>query len=105
MLTSITVGLNSFISSLLSSLGLHSIATTVTKASAGQAIAAGAGFIIISKIAGRVCAYLARWFIIFIIGMLLYRHFHWFSDIIDSICLMLETYVPVLVYNIQSMVK
>lgn len=105
MLASITMGLSSFISSLLAGLGLHGTATAIAGATAGEAIAAGAGFVVISRVAGKICSHLIRWFTIFMVGMLLYRHFDWFSGFVDSVCLALETYIPIVVSDVQNVVK
>lgn len=105
MLTSITMGLSSFASSLLAGLGLHGTATAIAGATAGEAIAAGAGFIIISRVAGKICSHLIRWFTVFMVGMLLYRHFDWFANFVNSACSAIETYIPILVSDVQNVVQ
>lgn len=105
MLTSMTAALSSFISSLLSGLGLHSVATAVAGSTAGEAIAAGAGFIVISRIAGKVLSKLIQFFVIFIAGMILYRHFDWFANFVNSVCDAIDKYIPLFVSDVQNAVK
>jgi hypothetical protein len=105
MMTSILMGLNSFASSLLSGLGLHATAGAIAGASVGETIAAGAGFIVISRVAGKICSVAIRWFCIFMVGMFAYRHFSWFSDFVNSVCTFIETYIPILVSDVQNVVQ
>jgi hypothetical protein len=105
MMTSILMGFSSFASSLLSGLGLHATANAIAGASAGEAIAAGAWFIVVSKVAGKVCSVAIRWFCIFMVGMFAYRHFGWFANFVNSICTAMETYIPILVSDVQNTVQ
>lgn len=105
MLTSIVAGISGFISSLLSGLGLHATAGAIAGATAGEAIAAGAGFIVLSRVARKICSQLIKWGCVFIVGMLIYRHVDWFANGIDMICDAIDTYIPVLYSDVKNVIQ
>lgn len=97
MLASILMTLNSFASGFLSGFGIS--------AGVGEVVAASAGFLIFSKTLGKLFSKLIKWFMIFLLGMLLYRHIQAFHDIVNTICIFIEAHLPSMISTVQDVVK
>lgn len=96
MFTAVLTSLSSFCSGLLGGFGLNSAAT---------ALSVGAGAFVLSKFIGKFVSRVIQFFIIFVIGMMIYRHMPAFKDMIDNICSYIDTYLPSLISNVKTAVN
>ena len=105
MFTSLLTSICHFASGFLSGFGLQSAAGAIASAGTGELVAAGAGVFILSKYFGKLLSFVVKWFVVFVIGMMLYRHVSWFQNITNAVCHFMDSYLPSAIANIQSMIK